>query len=172
MPTTYGVAGTVSVSVSPAEATGTVELARGTSVLATTAVADGKATLVIVAKALLPGTYDLDLRYAGDAGHQPSSSKVQVVVEKVVPTMAVSATKVSGNQARIVVQLSAANDVPVTGEVRVGVEGSTLVATVSNGQAVFIWPRIPKGGRLALTATYAGSDLASAVTADFTVRVR
>ena len=173
LPTTYGKAGTVSVAIAPTEATGTVEVVQGSTVLATATVADGRATLVLPAKVLLPGTYDLTLRYGGDAAHQPSSSTVEVVVEKVVPSMVVTATKVAGNKARITVQLSAADDVPVTGEVRVWIEGGAmLVGTVSDGRAVFEWPKIPKGGQLTLTAAYLGSDLVQAVSADLTVKVR
>ncbi|GAB2652037.1 LamG-like jellyroll fold domain-containing protein [Kribbella swartbergensis] len=172
LPTTYGTSGTVSVAVSPTEATGTVKLLQGTTVLATAAVADGKGTLVLPAKALLPGTYDLTLRYGGDAAHQPSSSTVEVVVTKVVPTMEVTATKLPGNRAQITVQLSAAGDVPVTGEVRVRIEGgATLVGTVSDGRAVFEWPRIPKGGQLTLAVDYLGSDLVEGVNAELTVKV-
>jgi hypothetical protein len=172
LPTTYGTSGTVSVAVSPAEATGTVNLLQGTTVLATAAVADGRGTLVLPAKALLPGTYDLTLRYGGDAAHQPSSSTVEVVVAKVVPTMEITATKLPGNRAQITVQLSAAGDVPVTGEVRVRIDGgATLVGTVSDGRAVFEWPRIPKGGQLTVEAAYLGSDLVEAVNAELTVKV-
>ncbi len=173
LPTTYGKSGTVSVAVAPAEATGTVELVRGTTVLATATVADGRATLVLAPKALLPGTYDLTLRYGGDAAHRPSSSRVEMLVTKVVPTMEVTATKVSGNRARITVQLSASDGVPVTGEVRIKIkDGATLVETVNDGRAVFVWPKIPKDGQLTLTAAYLGSDLAEGVSADLTVKVR
>ncbi|WP_460662355.1 Ig-like domain-containing protein [Kribbella swartbergensis] len=172
LPTTYGTSGTVSVAVSPAEATGTVKLLQGTTVLATAVVADGRGTLVLPAKALLPGTYDLTLRYGGDAAHQPSSSTVEVVVAKVVPTMEVTATKLPGNRAQITVQLSAAGDVPVTGEVRVRIEGgATLVGTVSDGRAVFEWPKIPKSGQLMLAVDYLGSDLVEGVNAELTVKV-
>ncbi|GAB3840332.1 LamG-like jellyroll fold domain-containing protein [Kribbella italica] len=173
VPTTYGVSGTVSVAVSPAEATGTVELLRGTAVLATATVAGGRGTVVLSAKALLPGTHDLTLRYGGDSAHRPSSSTVQVVVVKAVPTMEVTAVKVPGNKARITVKLSASGAVPVTGEVRVKIKGgSTLVATVKDGRAVFVWPKIAKDGRLTLAVAYLGSELVEPANADLTVKVR
>ena len=173
LPTTYGKAGTISVAVTPAEATGTVEVLRGVTSLATATVADGRATLVLAATSLLPGTYDLTLRYGGDAGHRPSSSTVRVVVEKVTPSLEVTATKQSGNQARITVQLSAPDGVPVTGEVRVRIEGgATLVGTLVDGRAVFTWPKIPKGGQLSLSVAYPGSDLVQPTDAAVTVKVR
>lgn len=132
----------------------------------------GEATLLLPAKALRPGTYDLTLRYVGEVTHQASSSMVEVVVNKVIPTMEVTAMRESGNRARITVRLSAAHDVPVTGEVRVTIEGgATLVGTVSDGRAVFVWPKI-KGGQLTLTAAYLGSDLVEAVSEDLTIKVR
>jgi hypothetical protein len=128
---------------------------------------------VLAARSLLPGIYDLTLRYGGDAGHRPSSSTVRVVVEKVTPSLEVTATKQTGNQARITVQLSAPDGVPVTGEVRVRVEGgATLVGTLVDGRAVFTWPKIPKGGQLTLTVAYLGSDLVQAANVDLTVKVR
>ncbi len=172
LPTTYGKPGTVSVAVAPAEATGTVELVRGTTVLATATVADGRATVLLPAKALPPGTHDLTLRYGGDAAHKASSSTVEVVVTKVVPTMVLTVTKETGTKARIVVQLTAPDGVPVAGEVRVRVENeATLVETLSDGRAVFVWPKL-RGGRLAFTATYLGSDLVEGVSADFDDKVR
>ncbi|WP_433005618.1 LamG-like jellyroll fold domain-containing protein [Kribbella sp. CA-294648] len=172
LPFTYGATGTVSVAVSPAEATGKVDLLHGATVLATATIANGKGTLVLPAKALLPGSHDLTLRYGGDAAHQPSSSTVEVVVAKVVPVMEVSATKLSGNRALISVQLSAAGGVPVTGEVRVRIDGgATLVDTVSDGRAEFEWPRIPKGGQLTVAAAYLGNELVEAANVERTVKV-
>lgn len=173
LPITYGKAGSVSVAVSPAEAMGTVELVKGETVLSTATVADGRATLVLEAKSLEPGSYDLALRYGGDAGHKPSSSTVEVVVDKVVPTMEITASRTPGNQARVTVRLTASDDVPVTGEVRVTIEGGeTLTSTISDGRAVFDLARAPKGGELTLTSAYLGSDLAEKATTKVTIRLQ
>ena len=87
--------------------------------------------------------------------------------------MVVPPTKQSGNQARITVQLSAPDAVPVTGEVAVRIEGgATLVGTLVDGRATFIWPKIPKGGQLTLSVLYPGSDLVQPLDEALTVKVR
>ncbi|MFI6427933.1 LamG-like jellyroll fold domain-containing protein [Promicromonospora sp. NPDC050880] len=172
LPVTYGTAGTVSVAVSPDTATGTVELSDGTTPLASGTVADGRATLVLAARSLQPGVYDLTLRYGGDADHRASSSRVRVVVEKVVPTMEIAATRAAGNKAAVTVSLTAAHEVAVTGQVRVAVkDGPTLLGTVQDGRVRFEVPR-PKKGDLALTVSYLGSDLALPAETRVTVRVQ
>ncbi|GAB2479915.1 hypothetical protein GCM10027063_22330 [Promicromonospora xylanilytica] len=172
LPITYGTAGTVSVAVSPDTAAGEVELSDGDTSLGKATIADGRGTLVLPATSLLPGVHDLTLRYAGDADHRASSSEVRVTVEKVVPTMEISATKAAGKQAVVDVSLTAANEVPVTGEVRVAIQGGeTLVGTVQNGRASFEVAR-PKGRDLTLTASYLGSELALRAETKVTVRVR
>ncbi|GAA1713300.1 hypothetical protein GCM10009809_06800 [Isoptericola hypogeus] len=171
LPITYGTAGTVSVAVSPDTATGAVRLRDGTTTIARATIADGRGTLVLPAGSLTPGVHDLTLRYVGDADHSASSSKVRVVVEKVVPTMEISAAK-AGKRAVVDVSLTAANDVAVTGEVRVAVQGGgTFVGTVEGGRVRFDVP-LPKGGELTLTASYLGSELALAAETRVTVRVR
>ncbi|GAA4704290.1 Type 1 glutamine amidotransferase (GATase1) [Promicromonospora umidemergens] len=171
LPITYGTAGTVSVAVSPDTATGEVELFDGDTSLGKATVADGRGTLVLPAASLRPAVHDLTLRYGGDADHRASSSKVRVVVEKVVPTMEISAER-AGKRAVIDVSLTAENDVPVTGEVRVAIkDGSTLVGTLENGRASFEVPR-PKQKELTLTASYLGSELALASSTRVTIRVR
>ncbi|GAA4736050.1 hypothetical protein GCM10023216_31470 [Isoptericola chiayiensis] len=171
LPITYGTAGTVSVAVSPDTATGIVKLKHDGSTLARARVADGRGTLVLPVGALPPGSHELVLRYRGDADHQPSRSTVRVEVEKVVPTLEISATKAPKKQAVVDVLLTAAHDVPVTGEVRIAVEGGgTYVGTVDDGHAVFEVPR-STGRELNLTASYSGSDLALPAQVRVTVRV-
>ncbi|BDZ41997.1 hypothetical protein GCM10025865_12960 [Paraoerskovia sediminicola] len=170
LPITYGKAGTVSVAVSPATATGKVKLRDSGTTVATTVIADGRGTLVLPAGSLQPGVHDLKVRYVGDDDHRASSSTVRVVVEKVVPTMEISATKAPGKTVVVEVSLTASDDVPVTGEVEVTIEGRTLTGAVDDGRAVFEAPR-PKGKELTLTASYLGSDLALAAETRVTVPI-
>lgn len=172
LPITYGTAGTVSVAVSPDTATGSVELRNGETELATATIADGRGTLVLPATSLRPGVYDLTLSYGGDADHRASSSKVRVVVEKVMPTMEITAKKASGKKAVIDVSLTAPYDVRVTGQVRVAIQGGqTLLGTLENGKVRFETPQ-PKGKDLTLTATYLGSELALAAETRVTLRLK
>ncbi|RYC14845.1 LamG-like jellyroll fold domain-containing protein [Nocardioides zhouii] len=173
VPIGYGTAGTVSVVVSPDTAGGQVELRKGTQLLAVATVAAGRGTLVLPARSLLPGVHDLTLRYLGDAGHAPATSTVRVQVDKVVPTMEVTAAKASGGKATVTVALTAPYAVPVEGQVRIEIDGgATMTAVVSGGKAVFTLAKAPKGGQLTLTASYLGSDLVQQATARVTVRVR
>lgn len=172
LPITYGTAGTVSVAVSPDTATGSVALRNGETELATATIADGRGTLVLPATSLRPGVYDLTLSYAGDADHRASSSKVRVVVEKVMPTMEITAAKAAGNKAVVTVSLTAPYDVRVTGQVRLAVQGGqTLTAAIENGRARFEVPR-PRNGDLTVTATYLGSELVLAAETKVALRVR
>ncbi|MDT0188006.1 LamG-like jellyroll fold domain-containing protein [Microbacterium sp. ARD31] len=173
LPITYGTPGTVSVAVSPATATGSVELRKGTEVLATATVADGRGTLVLAAKSLLPGVHDLTVRYGGDADHRASTSVVRVQVDKVVPTVEVTAAKAKGGKGVITVSLTTDHGVPVTGQVRIAIDrGATLTAGVTDGRAVFTLPKVPAGGQATLTATYLGSDLVQQASVRTTVRFR
>ncbi|CUR60375.1 conserved exported hypothetical protein [metagenome] len=173
LPIAYGTVGTVSVAVSPATATGSVELRKGTEVLATATVADGRGTLVLAAKSLLPGVHDLTLRYGGDADHRASTSVVRVQVDKVVPTVEVTAAKAKKGKGVITVSLTTDHGVPVTGQVRIAIDrGATLTATVTGGKAVFELPKVPAGNQATLTATYLGSDLVQQASVRTTVRFR
>jgi hypothetical protein len=173
LPFTYGKAGTVVVSVAPAAATGKVELANGAQVLASATLSSGQASLTIPAKSVLPGTHQLVLRYLGDAAHKPSSSQVQVSVEKVVPTMKVKAPDRvrRGATATVKVTLRAPDGVPVTGQVRVAIKGGkTITRSLTDGKAVV---RLPKAtnGKIKLTITYLGSELAEQVVDKATIKV-
>ena len=164
-PFTYGKVGAVVVGVSPAAATGKVELVGNGQVLASGTLASGQARLELPAKGLLPGEHQLTLRYLGDTAHKASSSQVQVVVDKVVPRMTVKAPSsvVKGKRAKVKVVLRAADGVAVTGQVRIAIKGGkTLTGTLEGGKVVVKLPKAT-GKKLRLTVTYTGSELAEPV---------
>ena len=172
-PYRYGQRGVVTVSVSPSSATGEVEVMRGSRVLATGTVTNGKARVVLPVRSLPPGRHDLTVSYTGDARHAASSSTVEVVVKKAVPTMRVMAPRAvdRGDRYTVTVLLSAPG-APVTGTVRVTARGRTLVGTVRNGRAVFQMPRATGRGAMQVRAVYGGSPTVVATTKSVTVRVR
>ncbi len=173
-PFTYGEVGVVAVGVSPAAATGKVEVLDGAKVLASGTVTTGQAVLELPAQSLLPGTHQLTLRYLGDSAHKASSSQVQVTVDKVVPRMRVKApdTVVKGERARVKVVLRAPDGVAVTGQVRIAVKGgTTLTGTLTDGKVVVKLPKA-SGRRLRLTVTYGGSALAESVRDKVVIKVR
>ncbi|WP_193606608.1 LamG-like jellyroll fold domain-containing protein [Nocardioides lijunqiniae] len=169
---TYGRAGTVAVAVSPATATGRVDVLSGSRVLGSGTVTAGKASVALPARALAPGTHPLTLRYAGDASHDASTGQVQLVVVKAVPVMKVQAPgKVKrGKRATVKVTLTAPG-VTLTGQVRVTVKGKKVVGTVRNGRVVLRLPKAARVGRLKATVAYLGSPYAAAVTRSVTIRV-
>jgi type 1 glutamine amidotransferase len=172
-PYTYGQAGTLVVSVAPAAATGKVEVLEAGDVLASATLASGQASLQLPAKALLPGTHQLTLRYLGDGAHKASSSTVEVVVDKVVPRMTVRApsTVKKGKKVKVKVVLRAADGVAVTGQVRIAIKGGrTLTGKLRDGKVVVRLPKARKTMRL--TVTYVGSELAESVTDKVRIKVR
>lgn len=174
-PFTYGEAGTVTATVTPSTATGEVEVLDGEEVLASGALTAGVAELELAATSLLPGTHELTLRYAGSAAHEPSSTTVQVTVEKVVPRMKVRAPdKIDrGDRAKVRVALSAPFDVPVTGKVQATVKGGGKVtSTVRKGSAVLTLPKATKAGKLRVKVSYLGSPLAEPVSKRITIVVK
>jgi hypothetical protein len=172
-PFTYGQVGVVAVGVSPAAATGKVELVNGGQVIASGTLASGQARLELAAKGLQPGAHQLTVRYLGDNAHKASSSQVLVTVEKVVPRMTVKAPSrvKKGKKVTVKVSLSAPDGVPVTGSVSVAVKGGkTVTGTLDAGKVVIKLPKAVKG-KLRLTVTYSGSDLAEKVVDTATVKV-
>ncbi len=175
LPVTYGQSTTVSVAVAPAAATGSVELVRGGTSLATAVVADGRATLVLGEGALPPGVHGLSLRYLGDATHKASSSTVWVVVEKVVATMTVKAPSTidRGERAKVRVTLRAPGSVAVEGTVTLSIKnGRTLTGELRNGRVKLLLPKAVRPGKLKATVSYAGSDLVDQARTKVVIRVR
>ncbi len=173
-PVTYGKAGTLVVSVAPAAATGKVEVVNGTEVLASGTLASGQARLELPAKGLLPGTHQLTLRYVGDGAHKPSSSKVAVMVAKVVPGMTVKAPcpVKKGKRATIRVVLRAPDGVPVTGVVSVAIKGGkTITGTLMDGRVFIQLPKATKR-KMKLTVTYQGSAMAESTSEKLKIKVK
>ena len=80
-PVTFGTDWTAHVTVSPAAATGTVEVLDGTTSLGTATLSGGSADITISGTALQPGSHTLNVRYLGDAEHAPSDGTFNVTVE-------------------------------------------------------------------------------------------
>jgi hypothetical protein len=171
----YGETATVSATITPPPAAGDVEVLRGTTVLASGAVSAGEATVELPAKSLLPGSHLLRVRYTGSSSHAASSTYIFVTVDKATPTMTVNAPASVPRRVPVEldVTLSAANDVPVTGQVRVSVQGGvTLTGTVVDGKVAFTLPGSDKVGTMRVQVTYLGSDLVTTAAKEITIEVR
>lgn len=171
---TYGKAGSVVATVTPASATGTVNVLLGDRTLATGTLATGQVIIPLPAKQLAPGDYQLTLQYGGDPTHLASTTTVDVTVRKVTPLMGVEApTEVKkGKRPTVKVTLLAPNDVPVTGTVTVDVAGSSSVTgTLLNGRVTLELAKATTVGVLDVTLTYGESPLAKKVVENITITV-
>ncbi len=163
-PFRYGDAGTIDIVVSRATATGQVDVFSETGAkLGTATITAGKGTFTLAAKALEPGVHTLTLKYLGTADFLPSQGTASVRVLKAKPKVKVkvadSVDKAGGD--KVVVRVTAPDDVSVTGKVKLVVKGTGKSITVKlvKGKAVFEMPKISQVGTYTLKAKYLGSDL-------------
>jgi large repetitive protein len=182
---TYGAAGSVSATVTPATATGRVEVLLGSRVLGSGTISSGRARIALAAKALVPGNQRLTVRYVGDADHAASSGVATVTVRKASPRLVLQApgsVKV-GRAGTVSIALAAPGAVTVTGPVTVKVVGKvkvgskvrssyTLTGRVVNGKVTFRLPKAAKAGKLKITVTYGGSSLTTNVAGSRVIKVK
>ncbi len=158
---TYGTAGSVTVKVTPAAATGTVAVSKGNDVVGSVVLASGQGTITLPAKSLPVGTHVLTLTYSGDTGHKPSTGSVTVTVVKAEGTVKakVKPKRVVADKtrARVVVTVEAEGFVP-TGRVKVLVAGKTYRAKLVDGKAVIKLKEFKKPGTYKAKVSYLGDD--------------
>ena len=129
-PITYGTDGTVTVTVTPSTATGTVELRDGQTLLGTGDLADGTASITVEGTALEVGSHDLTLSYLGAAGFDPSTGTVTVTVVKASTTVTGTAAPiVFGDAGSVAVAVTSSGGTPSgTVELR---DGAVVVGSVT-----------------------------------------
>jgi 5'-nucleotidase len=168
---TWGNAGSVSVTVTPSAATGTVELYDGATKLGEGTLSGGTTSVAIAAKALAVGTHSLTLKYLGDGNHSASQSTVSAKVLKAPTT--VSAPDVT-------LQWAKASSVAVTVTPPAGgtvelYDGATKLGEATlrgDGTARIALPvRSLEVGTHALTVKYLGSGSYAASQSTVTVTV-
>lgn len=177
-PVPYGSEGTVQVRVSSDSADGApiggqVTVRDGDRVLGTADVADGTASVVLLARSLEMGQHVLAVAYSGDAGNAPSSGSVSVEVVKAEPTfdIVVGPGRVT---TRTPVTLDVALTAPgqeVTGWVGVAYDGDHRASTLTDGSAHFDLGRFTKAGTYIVWVGYAGSDTVEQAWTKVTVTV-
>jgi predicted extracellular nuclease len=170
----YGKAGTVEVTVDPADATGTVSVREGEKLLGSATVTDGAASVAIARKTLKPGTHTLTVTYAGDEQVQGSSTEVTVTVGKAKPTMrvTVSPRKIHHARTKPVLEVALGKvGFPVTGQVTVGSRGQVYVKKLRDGVASFTLPPYGKIGVKPVRVKYVGSDLTDGVKQRLILRI-
>lgn len=168
----YGDAHRVTVRVAgPGSPAGNVTVSAGGRQLTTGSLIGGRAVLTLPGTALAPGSHQLTVAYAGDAGHAPSSDIVSVTVAKASADLAASAKAVTAKQrASVVVRLD--SPVAVDGRLVVAKGGKRLVSTAAKGaRQVVELPRL-KPGRHTLTVRLTGTDTVAATSTKVTVVVK
>ena len=168
LPITYGQTGSVMVTIAPRTATGSVELSKGTTRLATATIADGRATLPLAAKSLPVGEHVLTLRYGGDATHRASTSSVTVTVVE-APDATASRTVVKTRPGkpsfkddfRVVVRVRSvlADGQTPTGRVKIRIDGRRIDAgRLEDGRYVLKVTRNLNRGTHMLSVIYTGDE--------------
>ncbi len=164
----------MTVAVAPSDATGTVQLRDGATLLGSGMVSGGLATVTIAGDDLTPGTHSLIVTYSGDDDTAAASTAVSVTVAKATPDLTVtkSPTKVVVKKTKVVltVSLSAPSQV-VEGTVVVTANGRSYVADLAGGSASITLKPFPTTGKKSVVVKFLGSDLAKPVTKTITVNV-
>ncbi|HEV2797512.1 MAG TPA: Ig-like domain-containing protein, partial [Nocardioides sp.] len=168
---TWGQAGSVSVTVAPAAATGKVELYDGATKLGEGTLTGGATSVAIASKALAVGTHSLTLTYLGDGNHAADEGTVSVKVVKASSSVSGTAADITWGQAGSVSVTVAPSEASGTVELR---SGATKLGegVVSNGTAtVAVAARALAVGDHSLTLTYLGDGSHTASQSTVAVKV-
>lgn len=164
----YGQTVTLTATVTPNTATGTVQFLDGTTSLGTTAITGASATLATL---LTAGVHALTAVYSGDGSTASSTSPVvSQTVSKATPSLALSSynnPSATGDP----VTFSANITVLATGTMQF-LDGSTVLGTVTilNGQAVVSTSSLTTGNHT-ITANYSGDSNFTTASASLTQTV-
>lgn len=171
----YGRAAGLSVVVSP-EASGSVTVTAGDQTLQGT-VTDGRGTITLPAKLLVPGTHELPIAYAGVPGEfAPSSGTASVRVAKAAANLRAkpaNATVERGSRVTVRVQVRADGVAP-TGRVRIALAGRSASAAVNKQGVAKVSVQVPRRaqpGRATVRVRYQGDTYVAAAQRKVTVRI-
>lgn len=157
-PSTFGSPVTLTATVTPGAATGSVQFFNGGALLGTASLTSGKAQLT--AASLPAGSDSLTASYGGDAANAPSASTATLqTVNKANSTTTLSASPASQSTSGQTVTFTAKVAPSVaTGMVQF-LDGSTLIgsAALSNGTAVFSTSKLAVGNH-SIKASYGGDS--------------
>jgi hypothetical protein len=163
-PFRYGDAGTLNLVISRPTATGQVDVFSDTgSKIGSATITAGKGVLTLAPKSLEPGVHTLTLKYLGTSVFAPSQGTVDVRVLKAKPHVKVkvddTVDKAGGD--KVVVRVTAPDDIKVRGKVKliVGGTGKSVTVKLVKGKAVIELPKIGQVGTFTLKAKYLGSAL-------------
>jgi sugar lactone lactonase YvrE len=156
-PSTFGASVTLTATVTPSSATGSVQFFNGTTLLGTATLSSGQAQFSTTA--LPVGTDSLTATYQGDANNTSSTSgAIQQTVTNPPPTVTLSSTYNPAPVGQPVTFLVSLNPSIATGTVQF-LDGSTVLgtATISSGGASFSTSTLSQGTH-SITASYSGDS--------------
>lgn len=170
-PVVYGQSVVLTATVLPATASGVVTFKNGTTVLGTSTLSAGKATLTMSFPVL--GNHILSATYGGDASHATSISgtvKETVNIQPTVTTLT-STPSVSGNAGTKFYLVASVRGASLTGSVQFK-EGAVVLgsAPLLNGEAS--WAVTGTTGGHTYTAIYSGDVTSSGSSGGVTVVVK
>ncbi len=154
-PVTVGQTVSLTASVSPSAATGTVQFLDGTAVLGTASISGGAANLPV--SGLSVGTHSLTAVYSGDSNYLASTSSVLVLtVSKVATTVTLSAGPNPAPFGSPVTIAAGVTPKSATGTVQF-LDGATPIgsAAVTSGSASLVSSSLTVGDH-SITAVYSG----------------
>jgi uncharacterized protein YjdB len=172
-PAAYGTSVTITATVTPSAATGTVQFFNGATLLGSASLSAGKAQLKI---ATLPaGSDSLSAAYGGDANDLSStSSPITETVTKVASTTKLAANPAAqSTQGQAVTFTATVTPAGATGVVQF-LDGSTVLgsASLSNGTAVFSTASLGTGNH-SIVAAYSGdSNVSGSQSASLSYKVK
>jgi 5'-nucleotidase len=171
----FGQPGTVTVTVDPSTATGSVTIEDGDTVLGSATLDGGVADIALAAGSLPVGTHDLALVYPGDADHSGSQGSVQVTVTRATPVVTATPSPdsvvVSGGTSSVAVSVSASGVSP-GGTVTATVDGDLVDAnSLVDGAATLTVGPFTTVGDQVVTIGYLGDENVAAGSTTTTVTV-
>lgn len=173
--TEYGKTAVVKVSVGPEARTGKVEVRRGSTVVGSANVVNGRADVRL--RQLPVGTHALSVRYLGTASSSASSTTVRAIVSKassrVRAKVATRSVKAKRTTAKVAVTVTAPRGL-ARGVVTIRLKGKVVgkARVSSSGRATVHLKKFAKAGTHRLVVSYAGNGTVRASATKVTVKVR
>lgn len=145
---------TLTATVTPSNATGTVQFLNGSTALGIVTVTNATATLSGVT--LAPGTYSLTAQYSGGNGLPAATSPVVSLTVKAASSMSLTSSLNPSPVQQSVTFTANVTPAAATGSVQF-LDGSTVLGatTLTNGAATFSTSSLAQGTH-SITASYAG----------------
>jgi hypothetical protein len=154
-PAAFGQAVTLTVAISPAQATGTVQFWDGSNALGTVALSSGAAALAV--STLTVGDHSISASYSGDGNTAASTSPaVSQVVNKIASTVTLNSSPNPANSGQSVTLSAVVSPTSATGTVQF-LDGAAVLGTATvSGELATVSVSTLSVGAHSITAVYSG----------------